>query len=54
MLWPNQKFFFFYPKVSSPPLILNIGEVKNAGANLQPYNIEIRGGGRISPFWSIW
>ena len=44
-MWPKQKFFF-RPKVSSPPPLLNVREVKNAGANPQPCNIENRGGSR--------
>ena len=45
-LRPKQKFFFFCTKVPSPPPLLNVGEVKNAGANPKPYNIESRGGRR--------
>ena len=39
ILWPKQKFFFFFPKVSSLPPLFNVGEVKKAGANAQPCNI---------------
>ena len=47
LLCPNQKFFLFCPKVSSPLFpLLNVEEVKNTGADLQPYNIENRGGWR--------
>lgn len=45
ILWPKQEFFFFCPKVSSLPSLLNAGDVKNAGANPQPYDTKIRGGG---------
>ena len=38
------EFFFFYPKVSPLAQLLNVGEVKNAGANPQPYNIKSKGG----------
>ena len=44
ILWPKQKFFFFYPNVFSLAQLLNAREVRNAGANLQPYNIKNKGG----------
>ena len=44
ILWPKQKFFFLYPNVFPLAQLLNAREVRNAGANPQPYNIKNKGG----------